>query len=575
MSEEVKEEKVVKKKNKFLFILLGIVVLVAIGIGVFLFLNNKKYAYFNTLDDTFANKVGEFRYVIDVRTSEAGGDVVVIDDASAVGEEIDETSSSKGNQSDWISSDGAIVANWQYPNYRITIEGCTTSIEPLETTYTVRIDTEQFSDMFTDVTVYQDKIYINVEQMAYWLGNSKDSYLQDLSRQLDTHGAKYYVCDTVEFYSRYAEDGEENIVTEPYKYFLGLEEVASYILRSSNFSESNSKVTIDGDSLVSSYKGYINNLGRNYSNLGLSSAERDNVLSAFSDAWCDLGSTGTSEYGVICQGDYRSYTTTLGSKAVEASFNLEYTVNGQFNQVALQLHRSGDRGTVSEPVGSTSRSKVEVVDVLYGMLDYFNFTDIPLSKQLNASTDSIENALVDEFCKYVYEKDGVYITRNTYQTYIKNHEDSETVQEFMQILGNVSNGMIVEESVEESEESERYPVIRYEDNGVIMEGAYNAELSNSSMAVVSVVLYNKDGDEKLIDTSTIHVENAMGGIIPANNETVLKGYRENWDMSISPSEVTLLPNGYYFLDLYFYIQGGSGQLEMFNGDTSVGVIVAY
>ena len=106
--------------------------------------------YYDTLTSLFTQEIGSFRYAIDVRTGEKGS-MIVQNTSSGMGlsdlnktEGIQDDDSNEpedsGNKfefSDWEESKDVRVENWEYPNYKIIIDGCTTSTEPLNTTFTV------------------------------------------------------------------------------------------------------------------------------------------------------------------------------------------------------------------------------------------------------------------------------------------------------------------------------------------------------------------------------------------------------------------------------------------------------
>ena len=170
-------------KRNTLLVVLGVVILL---LGVFViktvFFGGGSDFYTPT-ENIFKNELGTFKYVLDVRTGAKGTVIkevsssdtsvddlnnLAADDTEAQNAEtevddyiddmqpdqIDDADSSK-NLVNWADSANVKTGNWKYPNYKITIEGCTTSLEPLTTKFDISIATEYWNDKFTEVICFK------------------------------------------------------------------------------------------------------------------------------------------------------------------------------------------------------------------------------------------------------------------------------------------------------------------------------------------------------------------------------------------------------------------------------------
>lgn len=165
--------------------------------------------YYDTMASLFTNELGSFSYTFDVRTGEKGSlitenksSATSVDELSSV-ENADtsttetteetnivaqepETEESKNEFQDWNKYADVKTGNWQYPNYKIVISGCTTSLEPLTTDFTVNLATANYNDKFTEIVCIDGNYYFDIESMYNWLKSSGDSYLISLTDKMPT-----------------------------------------------------------------------------------------------------------------------------------------------------------------------------------------------------------------------------------------------------------------------------------------------------------------------------------------------------------------------------------------------------
>lgn len=633
-TEEVREKKEIKflptKRQWTLGIsITAILVVLAIVHAVFF---GDKFSYFGTMKSIFSNELGSFKYTFSVNTGEAGTILTTsepVADASMLessdeAEGEDEAGGSKHEFSDWNKYADVQSGDWKHPVYQVVVEGCTTSVEPLTSHFTVSIATPFASSMFTDVTCLEGKYYIDIETMRGWLVNSKDSYLSDLGSKLP-QGSKYLVIPESEFAipSRYAEEGEKDFSNVTSMRTL-TQRLTNYLLMGLDLVESGGGATkvedsaasfalsgADAMNVVNKYRSYVVNAGDFQKSLVSNSAlysdsqkqqalrETDNFIEACAGLRTFVDTADLSTLNLQVGGSCREFLNGYNNQQLEGSMDVALTADGTDYSFGVVAMRSGDVVEVTLPQGSQltladlekTGGRSLVWDTIFGVVDYFNFTGIELSKQLEITPANITRNAQLEFIKMVNDV-GVcdyHLTEHNLPTYLETYmnyketanstpndtANAKMVSDFIGALNNITGGLIVEKEVEAEVEVEQYPSLKFTENGVDFDLKYNTEESTATMIVLDGEAVNKGDTGFTLDLTMFSLHTLLSSIYPANNQTLILDYDNNFDFESMQTEAELPAGGYAGFKLYFVISDDGGHMDLFLGDTQMGAVVEY
>lgn len=623
-----------------LVIILGLIVKAVIGGG-------GKMNYYDTMASLFTNELGSFTYTFDVRTGEKGSlitektsSTTSVDELSSV-ENADTTTTestekqdiakqetettekaNKNEFQDWNKYADVKTGNWQYPNYKIVISGCTTSLEPLTTDFTVNLVTANYNDKFTEVVCIDGNYYFDVESMYNWLKSSGDSYLISLTDKMP-NGSKWLVIPESEFKipSRYAEDGEKDLsyctsLKTMYERFLvaltSTKSTLSNNLGSTGMSSNKDTVSInlagsDATNILKAFKGITTQSGDWYDSLITTGVdkklytedeykqavrEKDNVMEALSDLATYLNITDLSSQNLAVQGSARSYTNGKNNATIEGSLAVNYSTDTTDYIIQFSGLRSGDADDIKLPQGS--QTKV-IADSYLGsfnsLVDYLNITPIKTSVQLEINPTTISDGVIEKFIDLVNDTGtaGEWITKDNVYKFIEKYasfkETSETtnddkvnaklVSDLADATNKIVGGVVITKEVQAEEKVEQYPEVNTQDTGVYTKIKYDSEKSDSQVAVFHVEAINKGDETVTVDTTNFSLRTLLNSVYPSNNETLIHNYDNTFDMSKLVKSVELPSKGWAEFDLYFVISDDTGHMDMYFGDTNLGSAIEY
>lgn len=633
--------------NKKILIPCGVVLVVILGLVAKSLLGGEKMNYYDTMANLFTNELGTFNYTIDVRTGEKGSlitgkqsSTASVDELSSVEnadtsttEATEETNiaaqesktekkENKNEFQDWNKYAEVKTGNWQYPNYKIVISGCTTSLEPLTTDFTINLVTANYNDKFTEVVCIDKKYYFDVESMYNWLKNSGDSYLISLTDKMP-NGSKWLVVPESEFKipSRYAEEGEKDLscctsLKTMYERFLialtSTESTLSSSLGSTGMTSNKDTVSInlagsDASTILSVFKGITTQSGDWYDSLintGVDNKlytkdehkqavrEKDNVMKALSDLATYLNITDLSSQNLAVQGSARTYTNGQNNATIEGSLNVNYSTDTTDYIIQFSGLRSGDSDDIKLPQGS----QTEVNDESYlgsfnSLIDYLNITPIKTSVQLEINPTTISDEVLEKFIKLVNDTGtaGEWITKDNVFKFIEKYasfkETDETtkddkanaklVSDLADAMNKIVGGVVVTKEVKAEEAVEQHPEISTQATGVTTNIKYDASKSDSQIAVFHVEAINKGDAPATVDTTNFSLRTLLNSVYPSNNETLVRNYDSTFDMSKLVKSVELPAKGWTEFDLYFVISDDTGHMDMYFGDTNLGSAIEY
>lgn len=631
--------------NKKIVIPCGVVLVIILGLVIKSLFGGGKMNYYDTMANLFTNELGSFSYTIDVRTGEKGSlitknkySTTSVDELSSV-ENADtstteatketnieaqepETKESKNEFQDWNKYADVKTGDWQYPNYKIVINGCTTSLEPLTTDFTVSLATANYNDKFTEVVCIDGNYYFDIESIYNWLKSSGDSYLISLTDKMP-NGSKWLVVPESEFKipSRYAEDGEKDLscctsLKTMYERFLvaltSTKSTLSNNLGSTGMSSNKDTVSInlagsDATSILKAFKGITTQSGDWYDSL-LSTGvdkklytedeykqairEKDNVMEALSDLATYLNITDLSSQNLAVQGSARSYTNGKNNATIEGSLAVNYSTDTTDYIIQFSGLRSGDAEDIKLPRGSQTKA----IDVSYlgsfnSLVDYLNITPIKTSVQLEINPTTISDGVIEKFIDLVNDtgtagewitKDNVFKFIEKYASYKETDEttnddkvNAKLVADLADAMNKIVGGVVVTKEVQAEETVEQYPEVNTQDTGVYTKIKYDSEKSDSQVAVFHVEAINKGDEPVTVDTTNFSLRTLLNSVYPSNNETLIHNYDNTFDMSKLVKSVELPSKGWVEFDLYFVISDDTGHMDMYFGDTNLGSAIEY
>ena len=606
-----------------------------------------KMNYYDTMASLFTNELGSFTYTIDVRTGEKGSlitektsSTTSVDELSSV-ENADTTTTestekqdiakqetkttekaNKNEFQDWNKYADVKTGNWQYPNYKIVISGCTTSLEPLTTDFTVNLVTANYNDKFTEVVCIDGNYYFDIESMYNWLKSSGDSYLISLTDKMP-NGSKWLVVPESEFKipSRYAEDGEKDLsyctsLKTMYERFLvaltSTKSTLSNNLGSTGMSSNKDTVHInlagsDATNILKAFKGITTQSGDWYESLLTTGVdkklytedeykqavrEKDNVMEALSDLATYLNITDLSSQNLAVQGSARSYTNGKNNATIEGSLAINYSTDTTDYIIQFSGLRSGDAEDIKLPQGSQTK----IIDDSYlgsfnNLVDYLNITPIKTSVQLEINPTTISDGVIEKFIDLVNDtgtagewitKDNVFKFIEKYASYKETDEttnddkvNAKLVADLADAMDKIVGGVVVTKEVQAEETVEQYPEVNTQDTGVYAKIKYDSEKSDSQVAVFHVEAINKGDETVTVDTTNFSLRTLLNSVYPSNNETLIHNYDNTFDMSKLVKSVELSSKGWAEFDLYFVISDDTGHMDMYFGDTNLGSAIEY
>ena len=631
--------------NKKIVIPCGIVLVIILGLVIKSLFGGGKMNYYDTMASLFTNELGSFSYTFDVRTGEKGSlitenksSATSVDELSSV-ENADtstteateetniatqepETEESKNEFQDWNKYADVKTGNWQYPNYKIVISGCTTSLEPLTTDFTVSLATANYNDKFTEVVCIDGNYYFDIESMYNWLKSSGDSYLISLTDKMP-NGSKWLVVPESEFKipSRYAEDGEKDLsyctsLKTMYERFLvaltSTKSTLSNNLGSTGMSSNKDTVSInlagsDATNILKAFKGITTQSGDWYDSLLATGVEKklytedeykqavrekDNVMEALNDLATYLNITDLDSQNLAIQGSARTYTNGKNNATVEGSLAINYSTDTTDYIIQFSGLRSGDAEDIKLPQGSQTK----VIDDSYlgsfnSLVDYLNITPIKTSVQLEINPTTISDGVIEKFIDLVNDtgtagewitKDNVFKFIEKYASYKETDEttnddkvNAKLVADLADAMNKIVGGVVVTKEVQAEETVEQYPEVNTQDTGVYTKIKYDAEKSDSQVAVFHVEAINKGDETVTVDTTNFSLRTLLNSVYPSNNETLIRNYDNTFDMSKLVKSVELPSKGWAEFDLYFVISDDTGHMDMYFGDTNLGSAIEY
>ena len=617
----------------------GVVVVLAFVAKALLGGGNKD-TFYSVMDGIIRNDLGTFKYEFDVRTTEhtgmeiSGANVTMADLNNAESIESVEEEVDGGKHSntyvEWTNSDGIEVTSWQYPKYKLTVEGVVTNMNPYTAEVTISLATENYNDVLTTLYVVNDSYYIDVEQLGKWLRNSGDSYFVKLGLDIP-EGSKYLAVPAADFklYSRYAEDAElelsnvsnisvlakrlqllEIIIEDSIKGNLSKDCISfdgtKYML---NITGEDSKTIVAG---IKSILTNSSNFYRNYLDQAEAQGyytvdqkkqamrEEDNVLKAINEAMIYLNTEDLSLIDLNMVGTARKYLNAKSNSALEASVKASFKTESKDYVVTVNMERTGNTKDIVIPDGSTMtqdklKNPLLIQDTINGIMDYLNPTSIKLGNKMELNPKMVQDTVKQSLINLVNNTPAaeMYLTQLTVDEYIDkyknfNRENATTadkinmqiVADFLAVIADITDvsGVVVakpEDTTVAEAEVEQFPEFTYEDVNLKITGRINKEKTDSNLAVLDILVMNKSDGNVTLDLTNFSLRTLLSSVYPSNNMTLLRNYDNSWNEMLTPAETVLQPKGFSEMSLYFVTSDDTGYMDLWYGETKLGVVIEY
>ena len=540
-------------------------------------------------------------------------------DTTEGGKTWDELVNNKGNVSDtWGSSTGASFSTWEYPNYQLVVEGCTTQRDPVTSVFDISLVTENINEKLTTVTIIEDNMYVDLEQMKYYLTNSQDSYFIALADELPENAKNMVVpLDEVEIPFLFSEDGEKTYETDVMNAYHRFATVFSTgvgaiedSLGSKGLSKQDDKYSIslsgkNANKLVNTLRGFVTNRSGMYdrvvnaeNNNGYLNEKqlkqlvkgKDNFLAATDELYRDVLTTDLSNTGLELQGTARKYKGGTGIDNFEASMQANFTVNKTDYTVALSGSRTGQPRDIKVPSGSkTDFSQKDFYSLAIDIVEHLNITGVDLDKKLAMSPDMIANDLINDFVDLVNTTDSTStkISEKTAVAFIERYanyeETSETTSDEKinaQLVADFLDSLktIIPDEVfagEDTNDLEQFRKVVSSIGDVDITANFNQDESSSKLGVIDVTLENTSDEDVELSLENFSLQTMLSSKYPCNNYTTLHDYDNKFDKDLLKSDITVKAGEKVNEKLYVILNNGMEYMELFYDDEKLGEMIIY
>ena len=571
--------------------------------------------------------------------SEEGGEATEGEETTEGSEEsTEETTEEKQRKTltaqtqDWNEHTTEASNYWKYPNYTVTVKGQILSADPVTSKYDIIIRKEKYEDLFTSIFCVENNYYVDLQQMKTWLENSNDVYLMSLASDIPD-SSRYVLADksSLKFVSKYCENGEEEnaSVLGFQNEFLKWQSMIKLLTSnmestfgSTGLGENNGHPTLElnsqnadmhkmlkgvatnSESLFDGFNNTMSSLGvYDEAQLKQANREKDNFISAFSNMLLNLSNTTNEELNMSIVGVGTKYTSESGVTGTESNLKITYNYDGTSYAIILDTAMSSSTDNeIKAPEGTSVEidkfdDQLIVDKKMFGVVDYLNFTDVDLSKQLEKTPANIVKKSLIDFVDYINELEllDYKASINNVNMIIAKYKDiselseedpsydnapilNKLVTDFLQNMSNVTSyneatGTV--EVAEEKEELEKYTAVDYQASETLtLNAKVNEAESTNRLVVIDLTINNTGIDAVQINAADFSLKTMIGSIYQGNNKTLLEN-SELSDLSIVEESKLANPNEPATLKLYFALNGDQEYSELQYGETVLGAVINY
>lgn len=632
LKEDIKKEKRKIKINltKKAKIGIGVVTgLLAVVTGVGLMANKNSGNFYSQVDEFIVTNPCEFRYVFSMRSTDFKGATQsedlekLIDEGIGIleteGEEVREGADQTEKlykdhlQTEWSTTDGALLIDFTKPNYELVVEGVTVSTDPVKMKANLKMTTNYTSLDFTDFVIEDGVIYYNLGKLRTWLLSSKDSTLIAYGKSI-ADGITYVSIpeSEIKFGEQYA-DSEEEIIQGTLTALFKKERLLSrYILTNLKGTEGLTKdddrykLNLTGQDGVTAfnrvvktvnsantiYDNYINKLKsgniiteEDYKAMQL---KKDNYLYAIEDirgSLSRLSKDDITKANPVIIGKARKY----GEETKYREVNIAGSIH--FDDTEYVLSFTGCKNTLTqtyegsfvptESIITASKSNINLTEMQRYLLYYFRLgSDMP-SYSLNNNLETVHYRLLKDFCKVVNEENkengynlaevNMFNIQKYIDTYINmtkeeqelspaNRFNSQLVEDYRMLTGNDR------QEVEQAKEDYTANTFVSNINGVQCKFEVN---SDTTMKLLHIDVTANSDTPVTLELSKMYILDSKNNKYPANYSSMLHEIDSAFDLTKAPESIEV--NGTVDTGLYFVIQDYD-TYTLYYDKTNLGVI---
>lgn len=629
-----------KKKGKFKYLVIGVAGVVIVGAVAIGIKGGNTTNFLDVTNTLLTQTTGKYRYVLDVRTSQSKGatsstkeetqeELEELEASTDVDEIVKKYQDKKKDFVNWEGKNGVEDSDWKFPKYKIVFEGNVKSVEPLEMNMDISLVTNSFNDKLTQIVVKKDKTYIDMEQLRYWLMNSKSSVLVKLGQTVPD-GTKWvkYKGDAFNLRSTFAEDSEadasrESNLIKLYGRLVNVIQVAErgISIDKSCFSSENStyKLNLAGNNAKKALEGVkyvVDNIGevhhsaikQDLSNKLLTKAqyaqadnETDNIVSAFKGVSSYLASADLDGMGLQATGTARVYKDDSNAKVYESSLSTQFTANNVDYNVAVELYKALKVDKIEEPTQSVINASDNVTlgndkDFIYDyfvvILDYLNISGVDVTKHLALTVDNVKTDAYKSFVKIINDKnksDSNFspITVQTLPDYIKKYRTLEVTQStskqdkankelVLEFLDKFKDIIPAETSEQDTDavlkDADRFPLILFENKQYKVFVNFDSKNSDAKLLKYDCTFINKTNKQITFKTHDFCLKNTRNSKYPANDLSLITEHNSDFKKSNLVESINLPSKGYATGSLYFVLPALE-PMDLYNGSIKFGKVI--
>lgn len=629
-----------KKKSKFKYLVIGVAGVVIVGAVAIGIKGGNTTNFLDVTNTLLTQTTGKYRYVLDVRTSQSKGatsstkeetqeELEELEASTDVDEIVKKYQDKKKDFVNWEGKNGVEDSDWKFPKYKIVFEGNVKSVEPLEMNMDISLVTNSFNDKLTQIVVKKDKTYIDMEQLRYWLMNSKSSVLVKLGQTVPD-GTKWvkYKGDAFNLRSTFAEDSEadasrESNLIKLYGRLVNVIQVAERgisIDKSCFSSESNTyKLNLAGNNATKALEGVkyvVDNIGevhhsaikQDLSNKLLTKEqyaqadnETDNIVSAFKGVSSYLASADLDGMGLQATGTARVYKDDSNAKVYESKLSTQFTANNVDYNVAVELYKALKVDKIEEPTQSVINASDNVTlgndkDFIYDyfvvILDYLNISGVDVTKHLALTVDNVKTDAYKSFVKIINDKnksDSNFspITVQTLPDYIKKYRTLEVTQStskqdkankelVLEFLDKFKDIIPSETSEQDTDavlkDADRFPLILFENKQYKVFVNFDSKNSDAKLLKYDCTFINKTNKPITFKTHDFCLKNTRNSKYPANDLSLITEHDNGFKKSNLVENINLPSKGYATGSLYFVLPALE-PMDLYNGSIKFGKVI--
>ena len=628
------------KANKTWLKILGIDFLLLVIIAFAMLRGKGGSSYMDITNKILTENKGHFRYAFSVDTSKhsisgASGaekdkktteeEVIAVADVDKILEKY----RSQGNDFvNWEDKDGVADSKWVYPKYDLAFEGNVKSVDPLEMNVVINLSTFAFNDVLTEIVVKDNKTYVDISKLRYWLLSSKSSRLVNLGVSIpDSCNYVEFEGDAFNLYSTFAEDGEIDSSRESNLirfYNRIVSNVSTFInqlnIDSSCFKKSDKlyKLNISGDNsikVLTAFKGIVNNakdlhnrvIENQFKQKLLSDTqfeqakcETDNLIAALSDLSEYLEVADFKNLNLKVSGDASEFSGAKG-KTMESSVSIAFVADKVDYNIDIKLSR---RATLDDfDIPSKSVSKISQLNVLDKdnfisdcfviISDYLNISGIDTVKKISPTIENIKNDTVKAFIDLVNKRnkgvsgfnplnvDTVAGFINKYRLMNITDATSDLEKTNKELVGNlleefekfIPSEAEVDTSDISAQSNANFKVISFKNNDYSLYASIDKDISEDGLIKVDYSIFNKSSDDLEFNAQDFTLKTAQGTKFVANQESDLEAYSNVVDTESLVTNIPIVAGKCVEGSLYFVLSDNLDGIELCHDDTNLGVLI--